>query len=363
MSYRKFPAFRHDDPERIGVVLVNSGTPDSPAPADIRRFLCALLSDPRVVELPRIAWLTLLHGVILRVRPRRSAQKYRQIWTDQGSPLLVESEALRGAIRQSLARRALAPFSVELAMLYAKPSVPEALAKLRSAGAQRILVVPLFPQYCGVTTAAVFDQVTAELQRWRWLPELRFINEYHDHPGYIEALRASVQQLWQRQPRQGHGSHLLMSFHSIPEENFRQGDPYHCKCMRTARLLAEELNLPETAWSVSFQSRFGKGRWLQPYTADKVRELATQGVTDLTVVCPGFAVDCLETSEEIAIDNRAAFLAAGGKQFDYVPALNASVGHAGFLAELVAQHVQGWTQKSLYSPADNSTSRSERQRL
>lgn len=360
MSYRKFPAFRHDDAERIGIVLVNSGTPDSPAPADIRRFLHALLSDPRVVELPRLAWLALLHGVILRVRPRRSARKYRQIWTAEGSPLLIESEGLRTALAQSLARRVLAPLSVELAMLYGNPGVAEALAKLRAAGAQRILVLPLFPQYCGVTTGAVFDQVTTELQRWRWLPELRFINEYHDHPAYIEALRASVQEVWQRQ---GRSSHLLMSFHSIPEQNFRLGDPYHCKCMKTARLLAEELNLPESDWSVSFQSRFGKGKWLRPYTADKVQALAAGGVTDLTVVCPGFAVDCLETSEEIALDNRALFLAAGGRAFCYVPALNSSPGHAGFLAGLVSQHVQGWIQPDLCHAADNSTSRSERQRL
>ena len=338
MAYRNFPAFRHDDAERIGVVLVNSGTPDSPAPADIRRFLQALLSDPRVVELPRIAWLALLHGVILRVRPRRSARKYRRIWTEQGSPLLIESDALRTALGQNLARRMLAPFSIELAMLYAKPSVPEALAKLRSAGAQRILVLPLFPQYCGVTTAAVFDQVTAELQRWRWLPELRFINEYHDHPAYIEALRASVQKVWQRQ---GRSSHLLMSFHSIPEENFRLGDPYHCKCMKTARLLAEEFNLPDTAWSVSFQSRFGKGKWLKPYTVDKVRELAAQGVAELTVVCPGFAVDCLETSEEIALDNRAVFLAAGGSEFHYVPALNSLPAHESMMRFFILGSTSG----------------------
>jgi protoporphyrin/coproporphyrin ferrochelatase len=332
--------FDHERTERIGVLLVNSGTPDSLATRDVRRFLGRLLSDPRVVELPRALWWPILYGIILTTRPRRIARKYREIWTSDGSPLLVLSAQLKTALNATLAQRVLAPLTVELGMLYANPSVPEALSRLRAAGAQRLLVVPLFPQYCGATTGAVHDQVSAELSRWRWLPETRYIAEYHDQPGYIEALRASVEHHWQKH---GRTRRLLMSFHGIPAAYFKRGDPYFCKCQKTARLLADELMLGEDEWSVSFQSRFGPGRWLEPYTSEVLTALPARGVDSVTVVCPGFAVDCLETLEEIQVENRARFLAAGGRAFQYVPALNAGPSHAKFLAELIAQHCQGWT--------------------
>jgi len=229
-------------------------------------------------------------------------------------------------------------------MLYGEPTVPQALARLREAGAQRILVVPLFPQYCGSTTGAVYDQVSHELRRWRWLPELRFIAEFHDDPGYIEALRASVTQHWQSRGRTGH---LLMSFHGIPERYFHQGDPYFCKCQKTARLLADELLLREDEWSVSFQSRFGPNGWLKPYTSSVLAEMPGRGIRDVTVVCPGFSVDCLETLEEIAIENRDVFMKSGGARYEYVPALNARLEHARFLADLIARHCQGWTHEEL----------------
>ena len=341
MAYVSSPQFRHDGTERIGVLLVNSGTPASLATRDVRQFLKGLLSDPRVVELPRALWLPILHGLILPVRPYLSARKYARIWTPAGSPMTKISEELRAELTSALAQRMLAPFSVELGMLYGKPTVSSSLLRLRDSGAQRILVVPLFPQYCGATTGAVYDQVSAELRRWRWLPELRFVAEYHDHPGYIEALRASVAQHWQAH---GRTERLLISFHGIPERYFHRGDPYFCKCQKTARLLAEELMLRDEQWSVSFQSRFGADRWLSPYTADVLTELPKGGVSELTVICPGFAVDCLETLEEIAIENRERFLAAGGRRLLYVPALNARAEHARALCDLVAQHCQGWTQ-------------------
>lgn len=344
MRYISSPDFHHDAAERIGVLLVNSGTPRSPHPRDVRRFLSRMLSDPRIVEFPRAAWLPILHGLILPFRPRRSARKYRRIWTASGSPLLDLSERLRTELVSKLAQRMLAPFSVELGMLYGEPTVPEALTRLRGAGAQRILVAPLFPQYCGSTTGAVYDQVNAELRRWRWLPELRFIAEFHDDPGYIDALRGSVTQHWESN---GRTAHLLMSFHGIPERYFHQGDPYFCKCQKTARLLADELMLRENEWSVSFQSRFGPSGWLKPYTSNVLREMPGRGIKDVTVVCPGFSVDCLETLEEITIENREGFLHAGGKRFEYVPALNARVEHARFLAALIAQHCQGWTHEEL----------------
>jgi ferrochelatase len=336
--------FRHEAAERIGVLLVNSGTPDSPRPGDVRSFLRALLSDPRVVELPRALWLPILHGIILRTRPRRSARKYRKIWTAQGSPLLARSEELRAALSRELAHRVIAPIGIELGMLYAKPTVPEALARLREAGAQRLLVLPLFPQYCAATTGAVFDQVTAELRRWRWLPETRFVSEYHDHPSYVEGLRASVSEHW---ATHGRTEHLVMSFHSIPAGYFKQGDPYYCKCQKTARLLADELALREGEWSLTFQSKFGPGRWLGPYTDRALCDLVARGTRTVTVLCPGFAVDCLETLEEIDIDYRKRFVEAGGVRLQYVPALNARPEHARALADVIAQHCEGWTSAEL----------------
>jgi protoporphyrin/coproporphyrin ferrochelatase len=322
--------------ERIGVLLVNTGTPASPTPREVRRFLRRFLSDPRVIELPRALWLPILYGVVLTLRPPRTARKYRQIWTPEGSPLAVRSEALRAALAVTLAQRALAPMSVEHAMLYSQPSVRDSLRRLRESGLQRLVVLPLFPQYSGTTTGAVYDQVTAELSTWRSLPEVRFISDYHDHPGYIEALRASVAQ---HQQQQGRTRRLLLSFHGIPAEYTKRGDPYFARCQRTARLLADELMLADDAWQVSFQSRLGRARWLEPYTSVVLANLPRTGIDSVTVICPGFAVDCLETLEEIEIENRAVFLDAGGQTYHYVPALNESSAHAHFLAELIAEHV------------------------
>lgn len=340
MRYVSSPDFQHESAERIGILLVNSGTPEAATAAAVRRFLRRFLSDPRVVELPRLVWLPILYGLVLPLRPARIAGKYRRIWSEAGSPLRDLSEQLRAALAATLARQVLAPLSVELGMLYSPPSVPEALGRLRASGAQRILVVPLFPQYCGATTGAVYDQVSEELRRWRWLPELRFVAEYHDHPGYIEALRASVAEHWSREGRTGH---LLMSFHGIPERYFANGDPYFCKCQKTARLLADELMLRESEWSVAFQSRFGPSAWLKPYTRAVLEGMPARGARSVTVLCPGFAVDCLETLEEIAIENRAFFMRAGGERFQYVPALNARAPHAQCLGDLIVEHTHGWT--------------------
>jgi ferrochelatase len=352
LRYISSPEFRQEA-ERIGVLLVNTGTPDSLELADVRRYLARFLSDPRVIELPRWLWLPILHGYILRTRPRSSQAKYRKVWTAEGGPLLSLSRELRTQLTGSLAQRALAPFSVELGMLYSTPSVADGLLKLQQAGAQRILVLPLFPQYCGATTGAVYDQVGAELTRWRWLPELRCIADYHDHPAYPAALRDSVLAHWEQHGRTGH---LLMSFHGIPEAFFDRGDPYFFKCHRTARLLADELLLKEGEWSVSFQSRLGPAKWLQPYTFEEMTRLPARGIDDLTVVCPGFAIDCLETLEEIAMENRQRFLHAGGRKFSYVPALNHSPGQVRFLTDLICQHAQGWVENGF----DMSTARRAR---
>jgi ferrochelatase len=325
--------------ERIGILLVNSGTPEAPEPRAVRAFLARFLADRRVVELPRALWLPVLYGLILPLRPRRIAAKYRQIWSASGSPLRELSERLRAELTGVLAQRVLAPLSVELGMLYSAPELKDALERLRDGGAQRILVLPLFPQYCGATSAAVFDAVNAVLKTWRRLPQVHFIADYHDHPGYLEALRLSVAEHWEAH---GRSAHLLMSFHGIPERNVRAGDPYFSQCHSTARLLADELLLREGEWSVSFQSRFGPAGWLKPYTQAVLAAMPSRGVREVSVVCPGFAADCLETLEEIEIENRAAFLGAGGTRFGYVPALNARTSHAQALADLIEQHCQAW---------------------
>ncbi len=326
--------------ERIGILLVNSGTPEAPEPRAVRAFLARFLAERGVVGLPRGLWLPLLYGLILPLRPRRIARKYRRIWTMGGSPLRDLTERLCAGLSGALAQRMLAPLTLEVGMLYSPPEVHAALGRLRACGAQRILVLPLFPQYCGATTGAVNDQVSTELRRWRSLPELRFIADYHDHPGYIEALRASVAEHWEAR---GRTAHLLISFHGIPERYVRDGDPYLSRCQATARLLADELLLREGEWSVSFQSRFGPAGWLKPYTREVLSGMPARGVREVTLVCPGFAVDCLETLEEIDIENRAAFMSAGGQRFEYVPALNARASHAECLAGLIEQHCQGWT--------------------
>ncbi|MBM5810783.1 MAG: ferrochelatase [Gammaproteobacteria bacterium] len=333
------PPFTHGAPARIGVLVANLGTPDAPTPAAVRRYLAEFLGDPRVVELPRALWWPLLHGWILQIRPRRTAHAYRQIWTADGSPLLAGTRALAEALRQQMAARLPAPPAVAVGMCYGNPSLPAALAELRAQQVRRLLVLPLYPQYSATTTAAVFDRVTRELQNWRWLPELRFVNDYHAEPDYIAALAGT---LAGRSACDNPATHLLFSFHGLPLSYRDAGDPYYCQCLATARLVAERLALPAAAWSVAFQSRVGRQRWLEPYTENRLRELAAGGTREVTVICPGFAVDCLETLEEIALRGRAMFLAAGGSRFDYVPALHDRPEHAAALAALVTRHCRGW---------------------
>lgn len=338
--------------ERIGILLVNSGTPRAAEAAAVRAFLARFLADPRVVQLPRALWLPLLYGVILPLRPPRVAQKYRRIWSASGSPLRELSERLRAELANALAKAMLAPLSVELGMLYSEPELSGALARLRAAGVARLLVLPLFPQHCGATTGAVYDQLCAALRRWPSLPDLRFVADYHDHPPYIEALRESVACHWRSH---GRTAHLLISFHGIPESYARAGDPYFARCQATARLLADELLLREDEWSVGFQSRFGPKEWLKPYTRTVLTGMPARGLREVTVVCPGFAVDCLETLEEIDIENRDAFLRAGGERFEYVPALNARASHAHCLAQLIERHCQGWTEMPERASAPRGT--------
>ena len=342
-KFRNQPGFRHGAPECLGVLLTNLGTPNAPTPAALRRYLGEFLADPRVVEAPRLLWRPVLNCIILTTRPRRSARLYREIWTEQGSPLLTISQRQSRALQTALDARFSGPVKVVLAMRYGDPSIAAGLETLLEANARRILLLPLYPQYCAATTASAFDAVTQALRRRRRQPELRCINHYHDDPGYIGALAARIRQTWTEHPQP---ERLLFSFHGIPQQYFEQGDPYHCECQKTARLAAEALDLPQDRWRVSFQSRFGPRQWLKPYTDRLLLEWAGQGVKTVQVVCPGFAADCLETLEEIAIRNRDLFLGAGGRELHYIPALNDSPEHIQALADLVAKHTRGWPETS-----------------
>jgi ferrochelatase len=331
----------HGKTETIGVLLVNLGTPDAPDTPSLRRYLRQFLSDPRVVEIPRLIWYPILYGAILTKRPAASAEKYKQVWTNEGSPLLAISKQQTQLLQRELDIRFTGTIKVALAMRYGKPSIEQALEELRQAGMQRLVVLPLYPQYSSTTSGTTFEAVFKEIGSWRWMPELRQINHYHDHEGYIKALADSTRDHWNKNPR---GQLLLMSFHGIPKRNLTLGDPYFCECHKTARLLAAELNLRPHEYRVTFQSRFGKAEWLQPYTDKTLEALPSEGIKSVDVICPGFAADCLETLEEIQVENREHFIKAGGQQYYYVPALNAREDHIRMLADLVQQHTQGWPE-------------------
>ena len=320
------------------MLLCNLGTPDEPTPKAVRRYLGQFLSDHRVVEIPKPLWWLILHGIILRTRPAKSAAKYRSIWTPEGSPLALWTEKQAKLLRGWLGE-AGAPVLVRHAMRYGKPSIASQLDALKAEGATRILILPLYPQYSATTTASVFDAVYAWAARTRRVPELRFVNHYHDHPGYINALAEKIEAHWRDH---GRGEQLVMSFHGVPERTLHLGDPYHCEARKTGRLLGERLGLRPEQMRVTFQSRFGKAKWLQPYTEPTLIELARQGVKRVDVVCPGFTSDCLETLEEINQEAREAFLQVGGTQFQYIECLNDSPAWITTLCELAQQHMAGW---------------------
>jgi len=327
-------------PERsTAVLLVNLGTPDAPTPAAVRRYLAEFLADPRVIDLPRWLWLPVLYGVILNLRPRRSAKAYASIWTPQGSPLRVFSESLAVALDRRVRAECANRVRVVLAMRYGQPSIASTLDALRAEGLRRLIVLPLYPQYSATSTGSVFDAVTAALQRWRWTPELHFVNDYHDDAAHIDALAQSVEAF---RRSNGAADTLLLSFHGIPQRYVRNGDPYFDQCMVTARRLRARLGLSEQQLIVSFQSRVGREPWLQPYTDQTLQQLAGRGVRHVQVLCPGFAVDCLETLEEIAMADRELFLAAGGERFDYIPALNDTPAQVDALLGVLRRDLAGW---------------------
>ena len=315
---------------KTGIILTNVGTPDSPTPTAVRSFLRDFLSDRRVVEMPRFVWLPILYGIILTTRPRASAKLYKKIWTDQGSPLLVYSQLIAHKLEEKL------QCPVVLGMNYGNPSIQNALEELRAKSVDKIIVLPLFPQYSATTTAASFDIVAASLKTWRVLPAIEVINQYATNESYIASLTHSIKTFWSAH---GQAPHLLFSFHGIPERFVNSGDPYPEWCHATARLVAEQLNLSANQWSVSFQSRLGRAKWLTPYTEHVLSALPKNGTTHLQVVCPGFAVDCLETLEEIAIRGKKQFIEAGGKIFEYIPALNDSDEQVNTLAKVIFPNI------------------------
>jgi len=335
--------FRHDSRDCTGILLVNLGTPDKPDARSVRHYLAEFLWDPRVVEIWRPLWWLILHGVILRIRPRKVAALYRSIWTPEGSPLLVIPQKQCDLIAARLAD--IAPERVEtvLAMRYGTPSIEAGLNELRKRGARRLLVLPLYPQYSATTTASVFDEVTRVLSSWRHVPGLRFIQHYHDEPDYIAALADSIREHW---AKHGQPDKLLMSFHGIPRRCLLAGDPYFCEVQKTARLLAAALELGDDQWLLAFQSRFGREEWLSPYVDSTLKDWGRQGVGRVDVVCPGFSADCLETLEEISVQNRETFLASGGREFHYIPALNGRADHIEVLSQLLRRNMSGWGSNS-----------------
>jgi ferrochelatase len=332
------PAFKHGQTPKTAVLYCNLGTPDEPTPAAVRRYLAEFLSDARVVEIPKLLWLLILHGIILRTRPAQSAAKYASIWTREGSPLKLWTEKQAKLLQGWLGERGHSVV-VRYAMRYGNPSIASQLDSLKAEGATRVLILPAYPQYSATSTASVLDAVYAWAAKTRLIPELRFVNRYHDHPGYIRALASSIQRYWQQH---GRPNKLLMSFHGVPERTLQLGDPYHCECQKTARLLAEELHLTPEQWCLSFQSRLGRAKWLQPYTEPTLRALGKSGMSRVDVVCPGFTSDCLETLEEISMEGRQAFLTSGGKEFHYIPCLNDDPQWITALCELTQQHLSGW---------------------
>lgn len=332
--------FDHASPETIGVLLTNLGTPDQPDKKSVRKFLKEFLWDRRVVEAPRLAWWLVLNFIILNTRPARSSKAYQKVWTGQGSPLMTISKELHEALRTALEGSGKV---IALGMRYGSPSLADGLETLREQRASRILVLPLYPQYSATTTATTFDAVAEELRGWRRIPEMRFVNHYHDHPKYIDALCQSIQIHWSQH---GQAEKLLMSFHGIPRDYFEKGDHYHCECHKTGRLVAEQLGLQQDQWALTFQSRLGPKKWLQPYTDKTIGQLAKSGARSLQVICPGFSVDCLETLEEVAMENKDIYMEHGGERYQYIPCLNASSQHVEMMLSLINTHTGGWASSS-----------------
>lgn len=341
MKYRGTPDFDHGQRARVGLLLTNLGTPQAPHKQALRPYLKQFLSDPRVVEVPRLLWWLILNGIILNVRPARSAEAYSTVWTDDGSPLLTHTRNQARGVAERLGERYGDRLIVDFAMRYGEPSIGDRLQALFDRGVRKLLVLPLYPQYSGPTGGSTYDAIARDFVGRRWLPDFQFVASYHDHPAYIDALADSVRSHWREH---GRAERLLFSYHGEPRRYLDEGDPYHCHCHKTTRLVAQALGLGEGDYQTSFQSRFGREEWLKPYTDDTLRELAADGVRAVQVICPGFSADCLETIEEIGVENRDYFLEAGGERYEYIPCLNDSTPHLDFLADFAAERLAPWLE-------------------
>ncbi|MBI3431504.1 MAG: ferrochelatase [Hydrogenophilales bacterium] len=359
MTYLKEPEYTHSQQAKTGILLVNLGTPEAPTPQALRTYLKEFLSDPRVVEIPRAVWWLILNGIILNTRPKKSAAKYAAIWTADGSPLKVHTEKQAKLLKGWLGERIASPFMVDYAMRYGTPSIPDTLAKLKAAGCDRILILPAYPQYAASATATAFDAAFAWLQRTRTQPALRTLKHYHDHPAYLHALAANIRDYWQMH---GRPDMLVMSFHGVPRYALDKGDPYHCECQKTGRLLAGALGLEPKQYRLTFQSRFGRAEWIKPYTDRTLAGLGRAGIGRVDVVAPGFTADCLETLEELAMEGRATFLAAGGKAFHYIPALNEHPQWIDALGRIALENLGGWVSDNWDRDADEQARQAVRSR-
>jgi protoporphyrin/coproporphyrin ferrochelatase len=342
--YNSEPPYAHGDQLKVGILLVNLGTPDAPTAKALRPYLQQFLMDRRVVEIPRFIWCWILHCIILVIRPKKSAAKYAQVWTKEGSPLLVHAQNQTKLLQGFLGEKIKSPFAVELGMSYGNPSMKSAIENLKAQHCDRILVFPLYPQYAASSTAAAFDSVWKTLIKMRNVPAIRSIRNYHDHPAYISALKQSVLDYWRINSKTqfDKGEKLVMSFHGVPKVHLTKGDPYHCQCHKTARLLAEALGLNKDDYTVAFQSRFGKQEWLKPYLASTLEALGKAKTGRIDVICPGFSSDCLETLEEIAMEGKHIFQSNGGGEYNYIPALNESEPWIHAMTQIALENLQGW---------------------
>ena len=330
--------YEHGSKEKIGVLITNLGTPDAPNKKELKVYLNQFLSDPRVIELPKILWQIILKLVILQIRPSKSAEAYKQIWTDKGSPLLDIANRQLNKIQSSFSSKN-ENIVFEVGMRYGNPSIPDALLKLQKKQVRRLLVLPMYPQYCAATTGSTFDEVTNVLQKWRWIPEMRFINQYFEEKNYIEALSNSIKSFWKKTSKP---QKIIFSYHGIPKRYLTNGDPYHCFCLKTTRLVKEHMGLADDEIMTTFQSRFGREEWLKPYTSETLKELPKQGIKNIHIISPGFSSDCLETLEELEEENKEYFMESGGENYHYIPCLNDHDDHIDVFVNLIKKHTQGW---------------------
>tara|TARA_B100000029_G_scaffold167444_1_gene163618 strand:- start:729 stop:1754 length:1026 start_codon:yes stop_codon:yes gene_type:complete len=330
--------YQHGSEEKTGVLITNLGTPDAPTANALRPYLKEFLSDTRVIEIPKLIWQIILHLVILQIRPRRSAKNYKKIWTDDGSPLLYISKKQVNLVEEKLSKDFPNTIFI-LGMRYGNPSIKNALKLLQNNQVRRLLVFPLYPQYCAATTGSTFDAVSSILQKWRWIPEIRFINQYFEEDFYIKAIADSIKKA---EVEKGKPQKIIFSYHGIPKKYHIEGDPYHCFCLKTTRLVKEQLNLKEEDIITTFQSRFGSQEWLQPYTDETLKKLPNEGIKDVHIISPGFSADCLETLEELKEENKNYFMQAGGKSYHYISCLNTNAEHIEMMSYLIRKHTKGW---------------------